>query len=200
LVGKPIAVPELSAPEHPLIARTRHALVEAMVQERGIIWSRGEEYLDLRVCQPSTERALRIMHAIIQALERPGFAVEVAASPDNQASPNAFRTYALIHDERIQFSIAEAVEKVERPPNDEERAQMRRTPWNRGPFFEYRPTGHLSLQIEGDWHSECHRRTWSDGKQRRLEDCLHSFIRGLLTSADALRRRRMGVSGQPIRP
>jgi hypothetical protein len=191
LFEKPIPVPELIGSEHSLIARTRRALTDAAVQERGILWSRGEGSLDLRICQPSTQRALRIANAIIQALERAGFAVEVAASPDVQGSPSAYRTHAVVQDERIQFSIAETTEKVERPPTDEERAEMRRNPWRiRGPFFEYVPTGNLSLQIEGDWGHERHRRTWSDGQQQRLEDHLHSFIRGLLISAEAHKSRR----------
>ena len=103
---------------------------------------------------------------------------------------SAYTTYAVVHDERIPFSIAEAIEKEERPPNDEERAEMRRNSWKRGPFFAYKPTGELSLQIEGGWHRERHRRTWSDSTHRHLEDCLHSFIRGLLLSAEALKRRR----------
>jgi len=191
LFEKPIAVPELPGTEHPLIARTRRALADSAVQERGIIWSRGEGCLDLRICRPSVQRALRIANAIIQVLERPGFVVEVAADPDSQRTPDVYRTYALIRDERIQFSIAEAVEKVERPPTEEERAEMRRNPYRiRGPFFEYRPTANLSLQIEGDWGRERHRRTWSDGQRQRLEDHLHSFIRGLLISANASRRRK----------
>ena len=158
---------------------------------RGLLTTRGAGCLDLRTCRPSVQRALRIANAIIQALERPGFAVEVAAPLDSQGTQNTFRTFAVIRDVRIQFSIAEAVEKVERPPSDEERAKMRRNPWHiRGPFFEYRPTGSLSLLIEGDWGRERHRRTWSDGQQQRLEDHLYSFIRGLLISADALKRRK----------
>ena len=191
LFEKPIPVPELPRIQHPLIAQTRRALADTTVQERGIICSRGAGCLDLRTCRPSVQRALRIANAIIQALERPGFAVEVAAPLDSQGTQNTFRTFAVIRDVRIQFSIAEAVEKVERPPSDEERAKMRRNPWHiRGPFFEYRPTGSLSLLIEGDWGRERHRRTWSDGQQQRLEDHLHSFIRGLLISADALKRRK----------
>ena len=86
--------------------------------------------------------------------------------------------------------MAEATQRVERPPTDEERAEMRRSPWTRGPFYAYGPTGKLSLQIDGGWHRERHRRTWSDSTHRRLEDCLYSVVRGLLLSADALRRCR----------
>ena len=189
LFEKPIPVSELSDPEHPLVARTRLALAGAGTQEDGIIHPRGREGLDVGVCEASVGRALRIMSALIRALERAGFAVEVSASSDSEGRVRGYKTEAVIHNERIPFSIAEATQRVERPPTDEERAEMRRNPWTRGPFYAYRPTGKLSLQIEGDWYRERHRRTWSDGKRCRLEHSLYSVVRGLLISADALQRR-----------
>ena len=97
-------------------------------------------------------RALRIMNALIRALERAGFAVEVSATLDSEGRASGYKTEAVIHDERIPFSMAEATQRVERPPTDEERAEMRRNPWKRGPFYAYRSTGELSLQIEGGWY------------------------------------------------
>ena len=189
LFENPVPIPELSANEHPLVAMTRHALTVSAVEERAIVCPRGEQGLDLRVSQASVERALRIMNAIVAALERAGFRVEVAAVAPERKSASRTRTYAVLNDERIPFFMAEATRQVERPPTDEERAEMRRNPWTRGPFYAYRSTGELSLQIEGGWYREHHRRTWSDTKHRHLEDCLYSFFRGLLISADALKHR-----------
>jgi hypothetical protein len=190
LFEKPIPVPELSDPEHPLVARTRRALADAGTQEDGIIHPRGREGLDVGVCEASVERALRIMNALIRAFERASFAVEVSVSSDSEGRARGYKTEAVIHNEHIPFSMAEATQRVERPPTDEERAEMRRNPWTRGPFYEYRPTGKLSLQIDGGWYRERHRRTWADGKNQRLEDCLYSVVRSLLLSVNALKRRR----------
>lgn len=190
LFAKPIPVPEVLDPEHPLVAYTRRALADSETQERGIILPRDSSCLDVRVCGPSLQRALRLMNALIRALEHAGFAVGVSAVLDSKGAPCRNSTYAVLQDERIPFSITEATQKVERPPTDEERAEMRRDPWKRGPFYAHRPTGELSLQIEGGPHRERHRRNWSDTKHRRLETCLDSFLRGLLKSAEALKRRR----------
>ena len=43
LFEKPIPVPELSDPEHPLVARTRRALADTGTQEHGIIRPQGRE-------------------------------------------------------------------------------------------------------------------------------------------------------------
>jgi hypothetical protein len=193
LFEKPIPVPEPSGPEHPLVAQTRLALAGSVVHEGGILRPQEQEVLDLRIFEPSLGRALRIMTALILALERAGFAVEAPAAGGTGHPSRANRTHAVIEGERIPFSIAETIQKVERPPNDQERADMRRNSWKRGPFFAYVPTGKLSLQIHGDWSCGRHRRTWSDGKNRRLEDCLYSVVRGLLISADALKRQHSGT-------
>jgi hypothetical protein len=193
LFEKPIPVPEVPDPEHPLVAQTRRALAGTAARGKGIILPEHRESLDVRVCEPSVDRALRIMNTIVRALERAGFRGEVAASCESEGCASGYATYAVLHGERIAFSMTEAAEKVERPPTNEERAEMRRNLWKRGPFFAYRPTGELSLQIEGDWHPARHRRTWSDGKRSRLEDRLYSFFRGLLISAEVLKRRRREV-------
>jgi hypothetical protein len=196
---KPVPVPEVLDPEHALVAQTRRALAETGTQERGIIRPQGRESLDVRICQASVGRTLRIMNALILALERAGFVVEVSAALDREGHPRVYKTNAVLHDERIPFFMAEATMQVERPPTDEERAEMRRNPWKRGPFYAYRSTGELSLQIEGRWFRERHRRTWSDTTHRRLEDCLYSFFRGLLISADALKRRREAANQRRTR-
>ena len=56
----------------------------------------------------------------------------------------------------IAFALSEKMERKERPPNKDERAEMRRNSWKKGPFFEYLPTGLLSLQIESGRHRERH--------------------------------------------
>ena len=191
---RPIPVPDVGDPEHALVARTRRALEEAATGEDGIIGARAGGGLDLEVSKGSVARALRVMNAIVCALEAAGFGVEVAAGRDGAESSTGGRTYAVLEGERVPFALAELTERVDRPPNDQERAAMRRNPWTtKGPFYSHRPTGALSLRVESGSAGDGHRRSWSDGAQRRLETLLHSFIRGLLVSAEAQRRHRATV-------
>jgi hypothetical protein len=191
LFKKPILVPEFPAPEHPLIAETRRGLKKAEKDEQGILCPEEARVLDVWVSESSVDRALQIMNALIQALEGAGFGLEITDVLDSHGHVAGHTTSAVIHDERIAFSLSEKMERRERPPHPEERAVMRRSPWKKGPFFEYLPTGLLSLQIDSGRHRERHRRTWSDGKNRRLEDCLYSFVRAILVSADQRRRLRV---------
>jgi hypothetical protein len=85
LFEKPIPVPELSDPEHPLVARTRRTLADAGTQKRGIIHPRDRKGLGVEVGEANVERALLIMNALITALERAGFAVEISATLDGEA-------------------------------------------------------------------------------------------------------------------
>ena len=200
LFENPIPVPEVLDPEHSLVAQTRRALADPGTQEYGIICPRGREGLDVRVCEASVERALRIMNALISALERAGFAVEASVTLDGEGHTTGSQTSAVIHDERIPFSLTEKTQLVERAPTAGERAEMRRNPWKRGAYYLERPTGELTFQIGTEPSNIRQRRSWSDSGKNRLEGSLHSFIRGLLVSADGLRRPSAKARGREADP
>jgi hypothetical protein len=190
LFEKPIPIPREAAPEHPLVEVTRVALESATPDDFCILRHEAQGVLDVFVSRSSVNRALRIMNALILALEGAGFPVEVKQTSDSEEPSTGHATVAVINGERIPFHLFETLERKERAPTYEERMEMR-TSWRvRGPFYTYSPTGVLTLQIEGDWYQERHRRKWTDGKPRPLEDCLYSFVRSLLLSACARRGKR----------
>jgi len=169
---------------------TREVLEGAAPDDHCVLRHGALEALDVFVSSSSVNRALRIMNALILTLEGGGFAVEVKLASDGEEPSTGHTTVAVINGERIPFHLFETMERKERAPTYEERMEMR-TSWRvRGPFYTYSPTGVLSLQIEGDWYKERHRRKWTDGKPRLLEDCLYSFVRSLLLSADRRREKR----------
>jgi hypothetical protein len=55
--------------------------------------------------------------------------------------------------------------------------------------YDYSPNGILSLRIKND-DSLNTRKTWSDGRRQRLEDCLNSFVGGLIKAAIAIKHLR----------
>ena len=187
LFEKPIPVPEVLDPEHPLVAATRLALKSAKRDQYGLLYPRAQETLDICVSRACVDRALRIMNALIRSLEGAGFAVETTALLDSEGRPSSPTTTAVLFDKHIAFSMSEKTRRDERPPTTEERLEMRRDPWKTGPFYKCSSTGELYLQIEDTWRGDHHRRTWTDDKCGSLEDHLYSFVRSLLIAADARR-------------
>jgi hypothetical protein len=55
--------------------------------------------------------------------------------------------------------------------------------------YYYSPNGVLSLKIRND-DSLNIRKTWSDGRRQRLEDCLNSFVSGLIKAAMSIKHLR----------
>jgi hypothetical protein len=62
--------------------------------------------------------------------------------------------------------------------------------WYYGQRYCYEPAGLLILEIF-DYLGDGMRRSWSDGKRRRLEDVLAEFINGLANASEAIRVRRV---------
>ena len=186
---KPVPVPDEIGDEHPLVSQTRRALQSAGDRGGEILYpGAAPQSLDVRVAKASTDRALRLMNALIRALERAGFAVETLTTTEGVGHHLVGAgTYAVVHDARVPFFLVEDTRQVERPPSDEERADMRRNSWKRGPFYAEKATGTLSLVIGDEGRRHGHRHRWSDTEHRRLEDCLYSFLRGVLMAADEMR-------------
>ena len=195
----PIPVPEDAGEEHQLVTAARRAFEHATTDDTGLLRPRARKRLDISVSETNKDRSLRIMNALVVAIENAGHRVEVVGSGDDEGTSTAYRTLAVIDDEEIVFSLREKVERKQREPTTAERKKMERDYFFRGPFYEVAATGKLSLKIEGDWYGESHRRTWSDGKRQRLENSLPGFIRSLLLSAHSIKRRRRESEERKIR-
>lgn len=92
-------------------------------------------------------------------------------------------SYAMILDEKIYFCIEESSRRIEREPTKKEKQDRERWPsLYTSILYEYIPSGILTLKINnGDGGS--FQKVWTDGKKRRLEDCLNEFIIGLYRMA-----------------
>jgi len=89
-----------------------------------------------------------------------------------------------VHDEALAFSI---VEVVKAKPH-ELRPQEKASPWM-APRWDYVPTGILKLSIDCSLEAWI-RHSWSDGKKRRIENCLGHFLVTLPLVAATLKRER----------
>jgi hypothetical protein len=174
--------PSLDSP-HSLIALTQRSLMGAKVDDRGLKQPRARGCLDIRVGQDSIDRAILIMDTLVKALETRGFDISVAKEPP-------FSTSISVMDEVIQFALSEDLNRTERKLTVAQIKDKEKHPWMyRIQEYDYSPNGILSLKIKND-DSLNTRKTWSDGRRQRLEECLNSFVGGLIKAAIAIKHLR----------
>ena len=168
---------------HPLVTKTQKSLINAKVDNSGLLAGRDHGCLDIKVGKDSLDRAFRIMDALLKALDRRGFTVSVDAEKRT--------TMAEVLGETVAFSLEEIVDRSERPLTPAQEKDKARNPWRYArPEYDYRPSGKLSLKITyPSW--DIGRRTWSDGKKQRVENVLNGFVVGLIKAAVVERERRL---------
>jgi hypothetical protein len=160
----------LAAP-HPLVARSAKLLRKAK-PDTDFVSSRRDG-LDIRVAPGNVERALRIMDALLKALDELALPVEIARIDDDDPEAS-FATRVRIDDHWIKFSLHESV-KPDRSQWQRASPEERWAP-RRRPLI---PTGCLRLTIlNGE------RPRWRDHNRRRLEHNLNEFIPHLFIVSD----------------
>jgi hypothetical protein len=135
------------------------------------------------VGKDSIERALRIMDALLKALDGRGFTISVDEKK---------RTTATVLGEPVAFALEELVDRTERPLTPAQEKEKARHPWKYArPEYDYSPSGRLSLKITDPSWGEIGRRSWSDGKRQRIEKVLNALIAGLIQAASVEREHRI---------
>lgn len=159
-----IVVPKRLDRPHPLIRRTRDMLKasKATNSTRGLLIAQG--VLDIRVAPASLSRALRIVQALIGAIEKRGGTVSVYTERAGIAAD--------LFGERVLFHLTERTKQG--PPT---------TTYAK---YDLVPTGVLSLEI-GDWSRQV---AVADTRTLRLEDRLNEFMVKLVEAVFEARRRR----------
>jgi hypothetical protein len=174
--------PSLDSP-HSLIAMTQRSLMGAKVDDRGLKQPRARGCLDIHVGQDSIDRAILIMDTLVKAMETRGFDISVAKELP-------FSTSVLVMDEVIKFALSEDLNRNERKLTAAQMKEKEKHPWMYSrQEYDYSPNGVLSLRIKNDGSLNT-RKTWSDGRRQRLEDCLNSFVGGLIKAAIAIKHLR----------
>jgi hypothetical protein len=179
-----IAVADNLADPHPLVARTEKSIRRAEPDDSGICRPEAKRCLNVAVSAAQIDRSLRILDALVKALEARGLTVSV--NGDN------FRTEAHVLDELVGFQLFEETKRQEREPTPEEKEEDAkwerfRHIWPIRPRYEWVPTGRLILKIID---GEGLRRCWTDRSDRKVEQFLNSFIVGLVRAAEAMKEKR----------
>ncbi len=175
--------PSLDSP-HSLIVTTQRSLMGAKVDDRGLKQPRAKGCLDIRVGHDSVDRAILIMDTLVKALETRGFDISVAKEPP-------FSTSISVMDEVIAFALNEDLNRTERKLTVAQMKEKEKHSWMYSTQeYDYSPNGILFLKIKNDDIMNT-RKIWSDGRRQRLEDCLNSFVGGLIKAAIAIKHLRM---------
>jgi hypothetical protein len=183
----PIPVPERLTSPHPLVRSTIDALKNSTSDETGILRTRTSGCLNVRVSRQSVGRAMRLMDALIKALEARGSTVNVVERDRRH------QTCVKILDETIEIELREGLNRREKQFTTAELREREKSSWLRDrKEYEFSPSGNFVFTIL-EYCGEGVRKVWSDGKRQRLENCLNSIIAGLVAAAQgekALRLRR----------
>ena len=175
----------------PLTLHSPHALVKATAEHArkrdpdryGRLDLRGKERLDIVVSPAALPRALRIMNALIKALEKRGMTVSIKPTPD-------FKTRAFIKGEEVPFGIYEPSKQVPHTLTADEKRRMKEYGHDPSWFqkYDYIPSGKLSLVEKGHWEPVP---LVKDTEKKPVEECLNAFIIGLIKAAEVQKADRI---------
>jgi hypothetical protein len=136
-----IRVPAHLESLHPAVERTLRSLESAKEDERGIVHPKAKGCLDISVGKNSIDRAIRIMNALLKALESRGYPISLLEETKGRI------TITTILEENLSFRLEESVDRKEQPPTIEQKKDLAR--WGRyyGHAYNYSLTGKLTLRL-----------------------------------------------------
>lgn len=163
---------------HNLIRQTRQVIEKATPDLYGMVRHRYSG-LDIRVSKTTAHRALRIMDALLKALEARGHSVEFAK--DGSGS-----TQVIVGKQKVRIRLSEKVNRTTREMTKEEKKNP--------PYFSelwvYTPSGKLTFELD-EYTSEMGQKKWADKESSPLEEQLNDIMVGIFNTGEALRLREL---------
>lgn len=178
-----IIVPDTLDSPHPLVRRTERSLRAAKPDECGIVRPNSKGCLDVGVGKDSVDRAMRIMDALIRAVETRGMRVVVHDEEYRSI------THVDVEGETMDLRLTEMLGERERQLTPEQKRENEEySILKPHSTTEKYPRGLLVLSVAGRFRYNRHRCTESEGKP--LEDRLNDLVAWLYKEADRIRERR----------
>src|SRR5688572_10651487 len=175
-----IVVPETLESPHPLVAATERALRRPKTRDARAVPATERRALDIAVSEASLPRALRIMDALLKALDARGMPVRI--EPDGKR-----HSYVKLQGEQLAIRLVENTSRTEREPTAEERRYKKQHGYVYLPDrYSYQATG--VLKLGGLGYASDLQNVVADGKHQRIEQRLNDFVVKL--EAEAVRRKR----------
>ncbi len=194
-----IEVPARLDRPHKLVAEAAR-LLRGRDSSDGYVSCWSVSCLKIVVTKTHLGRALRIMDALLKALEGRGYRVEVTRALSREEADRARYTdepsnvtRALVASEWIQFGIFEKqtmARETKEPPKGMKGQALEAWMLSNRPTIRYEANGHLELSI-----LNCDglgvRRTWRDGKHKQVEEYLGAFVANFEVVAEANKQLRL---------
>jgi hypothetical protein len=172
-----ILVPESLTDPHPLIAATLSRLEKRMTHGETGELEESDSLPDVEVSDACLGRALRIMNAILKAVEALGYRVKVSRDYWGKAT----RVYCADADAEVHVSLSERYSEAERELTPAER---RKPPYLIDNRLVTVPSGKLTFKVKG---RGVETKWWTDRKNEPLEDRLNEVVAGLVLRLEGLR-------------
>ena len=172
LADKPIS--------HPFVVRLERLFKNAKKDEKSLLIPRNGVAPHLMVTEETLPRALQILDALFISLGQHN--IQVLWPKEDNAH------LTLIHgSETVGICLSEILETKPHILSKEETERKKRDYWWSAPKWDYQPTGLLRISLLCS-ETTSTRKTWSEGKNRRMEECLGGLIVGLRVLVEAIKR------------
>lgn len=169
-----ITVPERLDRPHVATQALRKALGARKPDEYGAIHCVVQDAFLVRIHPDSKDRALRIADAFAKACEKRGFEFQ----PGREGSRWQGQLRVVVDGMDFAFSIEERMRREPYRMTAAEQAKKDRGGFVWAPKYQHVPTGALTLKIDPAYGSGL-RQSWTDGRSRKVEDCLGDVMLGL---------------------
>jgi len=201
-----IVVPDELERPHKLVAAAGK-LLRGRESRDGYISCWNVSCLKIRVSKASLGRALRIMNALLGALEERNYRVEVtrALSYEERQRQDRYQidppdnvTRVLVGEEWIEFGIfgkSRIVRETAEQPKGLKGNALESWLLSDHTTTRYVQEGDLELRILNPDYTGI-RSVWGDGKHQRVEKCLGAFVAYLAVAAEAKKQRRLDQERQ----
>jgi len=198
-----VVAAELTDPHH-LVSAAKKSMSRRKRDESGVITPKAPRRLDISVTPEQLDRALRVMDALVKALQAMKWPislvkveerVEVSGRPyfvdhARELPPERYKTCVRVNGEQMEISLSEKWKQVPFDPEDRKRRGLYERHWYfNPPKYDLVPSGRLVLKIENA-SSTGVRQNWRDTEKSRLEDKLGQFLTGLDVASKTLRLER----------
>jgi hypothetical protein len=159
---------------HALILQTKEVFSGNHTNRYGVLSAgRDAKHLDLSVSKKNFNRALRIMDALVKAVEKCGFKVSIE---------NEYKMATFIKSDTIKIKIA-LKEELKRRERELTSEQKEKSYYDR---YYYEETGNFTLTLESDAPTL----NWRDGKSKTIESQMNDVLLGVIRSTEICRQKK----------
>jgi len=168
---------------HPLVAHTAAAFKGVKPDSNGLLFPYGHGTLRVHVSEATRDRALRIMDALLKALEQRGYDIGITTGGPRE-------TIVTVDGERLAVRMREHQLRVPHVMTPDEKRTF--LAYGQEPYwkFDHKPSGKLRIGIvRPDYRIT--EATFSDGKRRPLECQVGDIVASLESIAARLQREQV---------